>query len=74
MSERRRVIHGELARICGWDNAMLSFEIDTSTNKVTFTLQSYMRGVGSRKRKYSSYADAQYAFDRFDRMTHGGTL
>ena len=74
MSERRRVIHGELARICGWDHAMLGFKIDTSTNKVTYTLQSYMRDVGSCEREYSSYDDAQNAFGHFDRMTQGATL
>lgn len=58
----------EIARICGWDNAILTAEIDTYTNDVTYRLQTYQRGVGATERTFGTYANAVRAFDDFGKM------
>lgn len=55
----------EIARRCGLDNAMLTAEIDTATNAVTYRLRTYQRGVGATERTFDTYADAVNAFDGF---------
>ena len=59
----------EIARCCGLDNAMLTAEIDTATNAVTYRLRVYQRGVGATERTFSTYANAVNAFDDFGRTT-----
>ena len=64
----RKKITGELARICGWDNAYLGYEIDTATNKVTYTLRTYQRGVGAHEQTFDTYAEAKESLDNFCKM------
>lgn len=59
----------EIARRCGLDNAMLTAEIDTDTNAVTYRLRTYRRGVGATERTFGTYANAVNAFDDFGKMT-----
>lgn len=68
----RKMIYGELSRICGGDNAILGYEIDTETNKVTYTLRTYRRGVGATSREFDTYAAASEAFADFGEATRGG--
>ena len=58
----------EISRLCGWDNAMLTAEIDTDTNAVTYRLHTYQRGVGASEKLFSTYANAVKAFDDFGKM------
>jgi hypothetical protein len=58
----------EISRHCGWDNAMLTAEIDTDTNAVTYRLSTYQRGVGATERLFGTYANAVEAFDNFGKM------
>lgn len=58
----------EISRRCGWDNAMLTAEIDTDTNAVTYRLHTYQRGVGATEKLFSIYANAVEAFDNFGKM------
>ena len=58
----------EISRHCGWDNAMLTAEIDTDTNAVTYRLHTYQRGVGATERTFGTYANAVRAFDDFGKM------
>ena len=58
----------EISRRCGWDNAMLTAEIDTDTNSVTYRLHTYQRGVGATEKLFSTYANAVQAFDNFCKM------
>ena len=58
----------EISRHCGWDNAMLTAEIDTDTNAVTYRLHTYQRGVGATERTFGTYANAVEAFDNFGKM------
>ena len=58
----------EISRRCGWDNAMLTAEIDTDTNAVTYRLHTYQRGVGATEKLFSTYANAVEAFDNFGKM------
>ncbi len=58
----------EISRRCGWDNAMLTAEIDTDTNAVTYRLHTYQRGVGATERTFGTYANAVRAFDDFGKM------
>lgn len=64
----RKTITGEICRICGWDNAVLTYMIDTYTNRVTYWLRTYQRGVGALERMFSTYANAVEAFDNFGKM------
>lgn len=64
----RKTITGELVRVCGWDNAILTYEIDTETNRVTYRLSTYQRGVGGANRIYSTYANAVKALEDFEKM------
>ena len=65
----RKKLTVEIARRCGWDNAMLTAEIDTATNAVTYRLRVYRRGVGATERTFGTYANAVNAFDDFGKMT-----
>ena len=58
----------EISRRCGWDNAMLTAEIDTDTSAVTYRLHTYQRGVGATERTFGTYANAAKAFDDFCKM------
>lgn len=58
----------EISRHCGWDNAMLTAEIDTDTNAVTYRLRTYQRGVGATEKLFSTYANAVEVFDNFGKM------
>lgn len=64
----RKKLTVEISRICGCDNAMLTAEIDTATNAVTYWLHTYQRGVGATERKFGTYAYAVMAFDDFGKM------
>lgn len=55
----------EISRICGLDNAMLTAEIDTATNAVTYRLYIYQLGIGSTCRTFDTYANAVMAFEEF---------
>ena len=61
----RKKLTVEIARHCGLDNAMLTAEIDTVTNTVTYRLQTYQRGVGATCRTFDTYANALMVFDDF---------
>lgn len=61
----RKKLTVEIARRCGLDNAMLTAEIDTATNAVTYRLRTYRRGVGATERTFGTYANAVNAFDDF---------
>ena len=58
----------EISRLCGWDNAMLTCEVDTETNSVTYRLRTYQRGVGAHEQLFSTYANAVEALDNFKKM------
>ena len=64
----RKKLTVEISRLCGWDNAMLTAEIDTDTNAVTYRLRTYQRGVGATERTFGTYANAVKAFDDFGKM------
>ena len=55
----------EIARHCGLDNAMLTAEIDTATNAVSYRLHTYQLGVGATYRTFDTYANAVMAFEDF---------
>lgn len=61
-------ITAEISRRCGWDNAMLTAEIDTDTNTLVYRLHTYQRGVGATEQLFSTYANAVEAFDNFCKM------
>ena len=65
----RKKLMVEIARRCGLDNAMLTAEIDTDTNAVTYRLRTYQRSVGAAERTFGTYANAVKAFDDFGKMT-----
>lgn len=64
----RKTLTVEVSRICGWDNAMLTAEIDTDTNAVTYRLRTYQRGVGATERLFGTYANAVEAMNNFRKM------
>ena len=66
MNGRKLVI--ELTRICGWDNAMLTCEVNTETNAVVYRLHTYQRGVGASEQLFSTYANAVEALENFNKM------
>ena len=55
----------EISRICGCDNAVLTAEIDTATNYVTYRLQTYQRGIGVTCRTFDTYSNAVMVFEDF---------
>ena len=57
-----------ISRLCGWDNAMLTAEIDTDTNAVTYRLHTYQRGVGATERTFGTYENAVEAMNNFRKM------
>ena len=61
----RKKLTVEISRRCGWDKAMLTAEIDTATNAVTYRLHTYQRGVGATERTFGTYANAVMAFEDF---------
>ena len=61
----RKKLTVEISRVCGWDNAILTAEIETATNAVTYRLHTYQRGVGATYRTFDTYANAVMAFDDF---------
>lgn len=65
----RKKLTVEISRRCGWDNSMLTAEIDTDTNAVTYRLHTYQRGVGATERTFGTYANAVKEFDDFGKMT-----
>ena len=64
----RKTLTVEVSRICGWDNAILTAEIDTDTNAVTYRLRTYQRGVGAHEQLFGTYANAVEAMDNFRKM------
>ena len=58
----------EVSRICGWDNAMLTAEIDTDTNAVTYRLHTYQRGVGASEQLFGTFSNAVNAMENFRKM------
>ena len=58
----------EVSRICGWDNAMLTAEIDTDTNAVTYRLHTYQRGVGASEQLFGTFSNAVEAMNNFRKM------
>jgi len=65
--DRKKLII-EVSRICGWDNAMLTAEIDTDTNAVIYRLNTYQRGVGAYEQLFGTYSNAVEAMDNFRKM------
>ena len=65
--DRKKLII-EVSRICGWDNAMLTAEIDTDTNAVTYRLHTYQRGVGAFEQLFGTYSNAVEAMNNFRKM------
>ena len=61
----RKKLTVEIARRCGLDNAMLTAEIETATNYVTYRLQTYQRGIGATCRTFDTYANAVMVFEDF---------
>ena len=61
-------ITAEISRRCGWDNAMLTAEIDTDTNAVTYRLRTYQRGVGAHEQLFGTYSNAVEAMNNFRKM------
>ena len=61
----RKKLTVEIARHCRWDDAMLTAEIDTATNALTYRLHTYQRGVGATYRTFDTYANAVMAFEDF---------
>ena len=61
----RKKLTIEIARRCGYDNAILTAEIDTATNYVTYRLHTYQLGVGATCRTFDTYANAVMAFEEF---------
>lgn len=55
-------ISGEIARICGWDNALFGYTIYTAINKVEYYVDSYIRGRRELN-TFADYATAQAFFD-----------
>ncbi len=66
MNGRKLII--EVSRICGWDNAMLTAEIDTDTNAVTYRLHTYQRGVGASEQLFGTFSNAVNAMENFRKM------
>jgi len=66
MNGRKLII--EVSRICGWDNAMLTAEIDTDTNAVTYRLHTYQRGVGASEQLFGTFSNAVNAINNFNKM------
>ncbi len=64
----RKTLTVEVSRICGWDNAILTAEIDTDTNAVTYRLRTYQRGVGAHEQLFGTYANSVEAMDNFRKM------
>ena len=64
----RKKITVEIERRCGCDNAILTAEIDTDTNAVTYRLHTYQRGVGATERTFGTYSNAVKEFDDFGKM------
>ena len=67
----RKKLTVEISRHCGLDNAMLTAEIDTATNAVTYRLHTYQLGVGATCRTFDTYADAVMVFDDFCNTLNG---
>lgn len=65
--EERKELRGELCRICGWDNAMFDYTIDTATNRVTYHLDAVIGGK-AQSATFQDYATASAAFDALDRQ------
>ena len=61
----RRKLTVEISRICGWDTAVLTAEIDTATNAVIYRLHTYQRGIGATCRTFDTYANAVMVFEDF---------
>ncbi len=64
----RKTLTVEVSRICGWDNAMLTAEIDTDTNAVTYRLHTYQRGVGASEQLFGTFSNAVNAMENFRKM------
>ena len=67
----RKKVTVEIARHCGWDNAMLTAEIETATNAVTYRLHTYQRGIGATYRTFDTYANAVMVFEDFCNTLNG---
>ena len=67
----RKKLTVEIARHCGLDNAVLTAEIETATNAVTYRLHTYQRGIGATYRTFDTYANAVMAFDDFCNTING---
>ena len=65
--DRKKLII-EVSRICGWDNATPTAEIDTDTNAVTYRLHTYQRGVGASEQLFGTYSNAVEAMNNFRKM------
>lgn len=61
----RKKITVEISRLCGYDNAVLTAEIDTATNAVIYRLHTYQRDVGVTCRTFDTYANAVMVFEDF---------
>jgi hypothetical protein len=57
-----KVIQGEIARMCGWDNAIFGYTIYTATNAVEWYVDSYI----NRRRELNTFTDYASAKAHFD--------
>lgn len=60
----REKMSGEIARLCGWDNALFGYTIHTATNKVEYYVDSFIGG----KRELNTFADYATARAFFDNL------
>ena len=67
----RKKLTVEISRICGCDNAILTAEIDTATNDVTYRLHTYQLCVGATCRTFDTYANAVMMFEDFCNTING---
>lgn len=67
----RKKLTVEISRVCGLDNAILTAEIETATNDVTYRLHTYHRGIGVTCRMFGTYANAVMVFEDFCNTING---
>ena len=67
----RKKLTVEIASHCELYNAVLTAEIDTATNSVTYRLNTYQRGVGATCRTFDTYEDAVMVLEDFCNTLNG---
>lgn len=59
-----KVISGEIARLCGNDNALFGYNVHTDTNRVEYYVDSFIGG----RRELNTFADYATAAAYFDKL------